>query len=90
MQKEQKDSIEHLMYHIQNNHYKEMCDQIKIKILDKFIEISRPKGYVTTAELTLIREGIDKLRSKDKEAETQAIVSVIDNLISRGDEQDGK
>lgn len=90
MDKKQKDSIEHLMYHMQKNNYKEMCDKIKVVILDKFIEIAKPQGGLTTSELQLIRDGIDKLRKKDKEVETQAIVAVIDNLISRGDDEINK
>jgi hypothetical protein len=86
MKQEQKDSIEHLMFHIQKNNYKEMCDKIKVAILDKFIELAKTRGYLSIEELKLIRMGIDDARSKDKEAETQAIVSVIDNLIARGDD----
>lgn len=89
MKKEQKDSINHLMYHMQMNNYKEMCDKIKVAILDKLIEISLSKSkgneYITFYELEAIKRGVDDLRAKDREAETQAIVSVIDNLISRGD-----
>lgn len=86
MKEEQRNSIEHLMYHIQQNNYKEMCDKIKIAILDKFILLADAHGgFLTAKDLRKIRSGIEELRQKDKEAETQAIVSVIDNLISRGD-----
>lgn len=89
MKKEQKDNIENLMYHMIKNNYKEICDKIKVLILEKLIEISlkKPKGkeYITFYELEAIKRGIDDLRVKDREAETNAIVTVIDNLISRGD-----
>lgn len=88
LEQEQKDSIEHLMYYMENNHYKEMCDKIKVAILDSFIGLclKKEKGvqYLTVFELSLIKKGIEDLRAKEKEAETQAIVDVIDNLISRG------
>jgi hypothetical protein len=89
VKKEQKDNIESLMYHMVKNNYKEICDKIKVAILEKLIEISltKPKGKecITFYELEAIKSGIDELRTKDREAETKAIVSVIDNLISRGD-----
>jgi len=89
MDKEQKQSIEKLMYHQLTENYKEVCDRIKVAILDKLIEISltKPKGheYITFFELEAIKRGIDELRTKEQEAQTKAIVSVIDNLISRGD-----
>lgn len=89
MKKEQKDNIENLMYHMVKNNYKEICDKIKVLILEKLIEFSlkKPKGkeYITFYELEAIKRGIDDLRVKDREAETNAIATVIDNLISRGD-----
>lgn len=86
MDKEQKESIAHLMFHIQKNNYKEMCDQIKVSMLDKFIELAKSHGgYLTHTDLENIRNGIEELRTKDKEAETKAIVAVIDNIIARGD-----
>lgn len=89
MKKEQKDTIENLMFHMVKNNYKEMCDKIKVLILEKLIEVAltKPKGkeYITIYELEAIKMGIDDLRLKDREAETNAIATVIDNLISRGD-----
>lgn len=89
MKKEQKDNIENLMYHMVKNNYKDICDKIKVLILEKLIELSlkKPKGkeYITFYELEAIKRGIDDLRVKDREAETNAIATVIDNLISRGD-----
>lgn len=71
------------------NNYKDICDKIKVLILEKLIELSlkKPKGkeYITFYELEAIKRGIDNLRVKDREAETNAIATVIDNLISRGD-----
>ena len=85
--KEQKESIAHLMFHIQKNNYKEMCDQIKIVMLDKFIELAKNHGgFLNWKDFQNIRNGLDDLRTKDKEAETKAIVAVIDNLIARGDD----
>jgi hypothetical protein len=89
VKKEQKDNIENLMYHMVKNNYKEICDKIKVLILEKLIELSlkKPEGkeYITFYELEAIKRGIDDLRIKDREAETNAIATVIDNLISRGD-----
>ena len=42
-------------------------------------------GYLSIHDLQTIREGIEELRTKDKEVEMKAIVLAIDNLISRGD-----
>lgn len=89
MDKEQKESIENLMYHMLTENYKELCDKIKVAILDKLMELSltKPKGQecLTFFELEAIKRGIDELRVKEKEAQTRAIVEVIDNLIARGD-----
>lgn len=86
MDSKQKESIDHLMYHMMKNNYKELCDKLKVQILEKLMEIAKHRGGITFTELQLIKTGIDGLRKKEREVETQAIVSVIDNLISRGDE----
>jgi hypothetical protein len=91
MDKEQKKSIEDLMYHNIKHNYKDLCDTIKVKILDKLIEIAakKPEGRecITLIELEYIKRGIEELRKKEKDVEIHAIVSVIENLISRGDNE---
>jgi hypothetical protein len=94
MDKEQKESIEGLMYHMLNENYKELCDKIKVAILDKLIDVSltKPKGKecITFFELEAIKRGIDELRTKEKEIQTKAIVEVIDHLLSRGNNKVGE
>ena len=91
MEKEQKESIANLMFHMVQTNYKEMCDKIKVAILDKFIELAENSGgYLTHTDLKNIRNGIEDLRTKDKEVETKAIVMVIDHLIARGDNRISK
>jgi len=89
MNKEQKESIEDLMYHMLKENYKELCDKLKSAILEKLIDISltKPKGkeVITFLELEYIKRGIDELRTKEREIQTKAIVEVIDHLLSRGD-----
>jgi hypothetical protein len=86
MEETQKESIEGLMYHMLQSNYKELCDRLKVELLDiliKHCHLNKMDGW-TVKDLESLREGINKLRVKDKELETTAIVEVIDNLIKRG------
>lgn len=80
-----------LQYMIQKN-AKELADSMKVKILDRLIELSETKNHgemVLKVELEIIREGVEKARNKEKDKEIKALTSVIDNLIGRfGKEKD--
>lgn len=83
-----KKEMNDLMQYMLHKNYKELCDQIKIQILEKLIELSlkKPQGSecITFFELEAIKQGVDELRSKEKAKELKSLASVIDNLVSRG------
>ena len=75
----------HLLEYMLRNEYKAVCDKIKEEIIDSFIKLAREHGdYIHVNDLECIKKGINDLRNKEKEKELNAIVSVIDSLIQRG------
>lgn len=84
-----------LLMHMLEENYKDLCDKLKVSILDSLIELSdkaRPEtpGLLTKWDLILIKDGINELRSKEKEAELEAVASVIQHLVERGNKELGE
>ena len=83
------------MAHMLNSHYKELCDKIKVEILNSLIKLTEKRKatdgkqlpILTKYDLILIRDGIEELRTKEREIETNAIAQVITHLIERGNKE---
>jgi len=76
-----------LMEHIYKEKYKNLCDLIKVKVLDRLIElINEKKGKaISKQQLIFIRKGIDNLRKKETQEEKKIILKIIRNIINRGE-----
>lgn len=80
-----------LLNHMLNERMKDLCDKIKVQVLDSLIKLSEEKNndlpVLTKYDLLLIRDGINELRNKEKEKELKVLASVIDDLVSRGNDE---
>lgn len=70
--------------------YKELCDKIKMQILEKLEEVTvmkeKDKQYITFYELAYMRQQLNKIRSKEHEREMRAIGGVISMILDRTEE----
>jgi hypothetical protein len=84
-----------LLDYMITNKYKVVIDACKIQILDALIKLADQRiladgskvPALTKYDLFLIRDGIDKLREKEKKAEAKALATVITNLAKRGNSE---
>ena len=74
--------------------YKELCDQIKIQMLNKLEEFAvmknKNKQYITFVELEYMRQELNKVRSKEHERDMRAIGGVINLILDRDIKPTGK
>ena len=72
--------------------YKELCDQIKIQVLNTLEDFAvkkskdRSKQFITFTELAYMRMKLDDVRSKEHEKEMRVIGGVISMILDRTDE----
>lgn len=72
--------------------YKELCDKIKMQVLEKLEDFAvmksndRSKMFITFDELAYMRMELDKVRSKEHEREMRAISGVISMILDRTDD----
>ena len=72
--------------------YKELCDKIKMQIIEKLEEYAvmksndRNKQFITFTELEIMRQELDKVRGKEHEREMRAIGGVVSMILDRTDE----
>ena len=89
-EEEMKD-IDELMKIAIKEQYKELCDKIKIEMLNilEGLIVMKPKEkrYITFNELEYIRQKLDEVRSKEHEKEMRAIGGVISMILNRTDDE---
>ncbi len=81
-----------ILQHMVEKNAKALVDDMKVRILNKLIELSETKEHgevVLKEELEIIRDGVEEARSKEKDKEIKAIVGVIDNLVGRFGQEKG-
>lgn len=81
--------VDELLKIAMKGQYKELCDKIKIMVLDQLLKYAAMKKederYITIDELMYMHQRIDEVRSEEHEREMRVIGGVIRMLLDRTD-----